>query len=735
MIEPIKKPKSTEINAQIMTKPNRRILGIVRFHVRAHSLGTTKRNPEKNEEKKWRKFLREKVGEPPVIFDSSQADKSARNIKQLMFNKGYFDSKVSYTVKFKGKRRRRAFVTYLIEPKEYYTVKSNNLLVSEFEVDSILEANKKQSLIKVGDQMDFTNLTNERARIDNLLKNTGYFYFGKEYIEFDLDTQNLQVDVETVILTPENGDYHLRVRVDTIKVIFPSIDAYKLRKNGTEYYDSVYFTMEGYPLDKELLIKQIQFRQGQLYSKDKTEKSYSRLSELKLFKSVDIVYHASKKDSSKWIDAYIYLSPLKKQEYTIEPQGVVSYDIQSLAQINQNRSFGVGNAITYTNRNLFGKAEQFNISSITSFQAQVGGRSNTIFEQSINTRLNLPGSRLLSALDNNPKVLSYSTQINLSYVYQRNPDYKRNILPANFSYFISKKRSNNWLLTPIEINYNRSTVSPEFFNRLTDEQKKFISVLFARNLILSSHVTYFTNRISKKNPKKRWYLKSNVLELGGNSLYAFSRIFNTGQDSLGTYNVFGVPFSQYVRTDIDIRLTHKMDINNTFVYRINTGIALPYGNRDFLPVDKRYFIGGANSLRGWNPRAMGPGNRRDTGNTISLDRTAEMLILANMEYRFAVIGQKLEMALFLDAGNVWNVVEGNSDLEKFKLNQLFQSTALNTGLGFRFDFQFFLFRLDWGIRMHNPSLDRGERWIIQDFFKPNFITQQTLLNIGLGYPF
>jgi len=730
----IKKPKKSELEEQIRARPNRKVLFLMRFHLRTYSLGSSRKKPEKHK-RKIRKFLREKVGEAPVLFDTISTRKSARNIQQLMFNKGYFNVQVTYQLDSgRSNRRRKIRVSYIIKPGTVYTVKRNDMLTGEFEVDSILDANKSASFLVPGDQIDFSYMSKERSRIDNLMKNNGYFYFGREYVEFDLDTQNHQVKIETVVLSPDDYDYHRVVKLDSIKVIFPPLPAYKKADKSIEKMNNIYYQLYGYPIDKQLIEKRIYLAYNQLYSKNKTEKTYTRLAELRLFKSIDIIFHPSLKDSAKYIDVTVYLNPHTKQEYTIEPQGVISYDIQSLAQTNQNRSFGIGNALTYTNRNIFGHAEQFNLSAITSFQAQIGGNSNTIFEQSLNAGLNLPGSRILHALDKNPKILNYSTQINASYVYQRNPDYRRNILPTNFSYLINKRNNNNWLVTPVEINFNRSTVNPGFYNQLTVEQQKFISVLFARNLIASSHLTYYTTRISKKRPQNKWYLKSNVIELGGNSLYALSSIIGSTKDSLGAYNILSVPFSQYVRTDLDIRLTQDIDTRNTFVYRLNTGLALPYGNRDFLPVDKRYFIGGANSLRGWNPRAMGPGNLRDTTNSISLDRTAEMLILANFEYRFDVVKNRVEMALFFDAGNVWNIIEGEEE-EKFRLNRFLESTALNTGLGLRLDFQFFLFRLDWGIRMHNPALDAGNRWIIQDFFKPKFITNETLINIGLDYPF
>ena len=728
-----KKPSEYDLEEQIRQKPNRKILGVYRFHLRTYSLGSSKRKPKKND-KKFRKFLREKVGEPPVILDSSLVSKGAKNMEQLLFNKGYFNAKVTYDIDT-AKWRRKAKVTYNIVSGDFFKISKKPVLANEFLVDSIIDAHKDKSFLQKGEQVDFDLIGKERSRISLLLQNHGFYYFGREFIEFDLDTGNQQIKVETVILSPDDWREHKRVKIDSIIVLFPQLDAYQFRDQEVTETSGIIYKLKGYPLNTDVLERAILFKKGDWYTKAKNEKTYVKLSQINLFKSVDIIYKPSPLDSNKYLNAYIYLVPLKKQEYTIEPQGLLSYDIQTLAQTNQNRSFGIGNALTYTNRNIFGHAEQFNLSSLTSFQAQIGQGGNTILEQSINARLKFPGSRILHKLDNNPKVLNYSTEINISYVYQRNPDYQRNILPGNFSYLINKRNNNNWLLTPVEINFNRSTIDPNFFNNLSSEQQEFINILFARNLLLSSSLTYFTEKILPKNPNKKIFLRSTLLELGGNSLYALSSLIGAKQDTLGTYRALGVPFSQYVRTNVDLRLTHDIDLKNVLVYRLNVGLALPYGNREFLPVDKRYFVGGANSLRGWNPRAMGPGQYPDNTNSTSLDRTAELLILGNLEYRFSLIAKRVEMALFFDGGNVWNIVEGDDPVEKFSFGNFLPSTALNTGIGLRIDFQFFMIRLDWGIRMHNPALPAGERWIIRDWNKPNFVTNQTLLNFGLDYPF
>jgi len=732
--EPIRKPKINQIQEQVRTRRNRKVLGFYSFHLRAYSLGTSKSNPKKNETKRIRKFLREKVGEAPVLLDTIEIEKSVRNIEQLMFNKGFFNNEVSYTVKTKGKRRRRAFIAYIIKPKDFYTINQYNILSSEYAVDSLIGTKNKNQILKSGNQIDFDEITAERNRINDLMRNSGYFYFGKEYIEFDLDSSNKKVDIECYIISPENGEEHRVMRYGETHVTFPVIEVYSKNRIETVTMGSNKFDLIGYPLDIDLLNKRIYTFKDSLFAQKDIDKMYAKLTELSLFRVIDIGFKPSDEDTLHTLDVHIYLVPYTKQSYSIEPQGILSYN-PSLAQDNQRRNYGVGNALTYVNRNTFGHAEQLDISAVTSFQAQFGNGGSTIFEQSVNGRLRLPGSKVLKHLDKNPKVINLSTQINVSYIYQRNQDYKRNILPLNLTYVINKKKQNNWLLTPIEINFNRSTITPSFFNKLDAEQQKFISIIFARNLLTSSHISYYTNRVSKRSSKRTWYIRTNVLELGGNSLYALSKIANFKKDTLGTYLVFNVPFSQYVKSDIDIRLTKKIDENNTFVYRANVGMAFPYGNREYLPIDKRYFIGGANSLRGWNPRSMGPGNFQDTTNSISLNRTGEILILANIEYRFALIKNKAEMALFADGGNIWNLVEANSDLEKFRFNNILNSTAFNTGIGLRMDFKFLMVRLDWGIRMHNPALPKDQRWIITEIGKAGFIKNQTCLNFGLDYPF
>jgi len=734
--KPIKKPQIEEIEAQIRIKPNRKILGIYRFHVRAYSLGTRRRKTYKNEQKKVRKFLRNKVGEAPVLLDTNLIERSTKNINQLFFNKGYFNNKVSYSVKYKGIRRKRAFVTYFISPKEVFTIQKYQINSSSYDIDSIL--NHKDNLKKVitlGNQIDFDELIKERTNINNLLRNSGYYYFGKEYIEFDIDTMAKKVNVEAIILNPENDKSHQRVVYGKTYVSIPLMETYArnlieiIEKNNASY------ELHGYPLDPEILQKRITITKGNYFSQAEIDRIYVRLTEIGLFRIVDISFKQNILDTLGTIDLYINLIPHAKQAYTIEPQGIISYDIPTLGQTSNNGNFGVGNAFTYINRNTFGKAEQLDLSAVTSFQAQFGGSTNTFVEQSVNARLKLPASRLLKNIDKNPKILNVSTQIGVSYIYQDNPDFNRNILPLTLTYLINKTKRNNWQICPIDINFNRSIVGRSYYNGLNPDQQKFIDLLFNRNLLASSHISYFTLRPSLRSEKRTWFIKANVLELGGNSLFALARIFNFKKDAEGAYNLLGVPFSQFIKSDIDIRLTKKIDENNTFVYRINTGIALPYINRKVLPIDKRYFIGGANSLRGWNPRAMGPGNYNDSSNTISLVRTGELLFVCNIEYRFDLIDNKAELAIFMDAGNVWDITQGTKGVEKFSFNNMFNSTALNTGLGLRLNFQFFMIRLDWGIRMHNPALPINERWIIKDIATPNFFTKQTCLNFGLDYPF
>ena len=229
-----------------------------------------------------------------------------------------------------------------------------------------------------------------------------------------------------------------------------------------------------------------------------------------------------------------------------------------------------------------------------------------------------------------------------------------------------------------------------------------------------------------------------ALETSGNTLRWLSALQDPGSSADKTYSIFGVQLSRYVRSEFEMRFRKDFDELNTVAFKVNTGVGIPFGNgtSNTLPYDKRFFVGGSNSLRGWRPRRLGPGDEPTSDNII--DKAGELLLEASAEYRFTLLKNFYSMAIFADAGNIWNVNHrftqpGTKGI--FDPDTYLQEVAFNTGIGSRFDFGFFLFRLDWGWPLHDPTRDKGNRWMIDEMFSGKYVRDETALTIGIGYPF
>jgi outer membrane protein assembly factor BamA len=274
--------------------------------------------------------------------------------------------------------------------------------------------------------------------------------------------------------------------------------------------------------------------------------------------------------------------------------------------------------------------------------------------------------------------------------------------------------------------------------RLDDRtDSAFIQRLFANNLITATGLNFLYSDKNTTQSKTTFFIRTNVIELGGNIHRGVRRLMDNVHNSDTSYKLLNVDYYNYAKSEIDARCSTIIDENNSTAIRINIGAAYPYGNQKVTPFDKLFFIGGANSLRAWRPRTIGPGAYYESSKNFRIDRAGDLILQANAEYRFDIVNKKLEGAVFFDAGNVWMIRDVNNidQLKLFKYKTFISEIAANTGIGMRFDFQFFLFRLDWGMQIHNPEKPIGQTWVIKEFAQNKYFTKYSILNFGIGYPF
>jgi len=724
-------PEYKELNNY---KPNRKILGLTRFHLRMYNLGFSTKDSSLNN-RKVRKFLRD-AGEVPVLFDSSHADKAANNIRQFLFNAGYYDVSVYYTVKYKKKKVK--YVMYHIAPQEYYRVQYYKLDCKDTALKNLIKSNQSNSLFIGGRRLEFETVNQERERVVTLIRSNGYFDFKKDYLDFELDTShdNHTVDIKLIVNLPSDKNVLLKYKVENITVQINS--PFHQPFSYFVEYDSVRYYTNHFPFSPKVLQNNLLIKRGGIYNQSELTQTYRRLNELGVFSSVEIETTKSKSDSLN-LNTSITVTPGNLQSFTVEPQLISSDLSNQIANLGNYRNYGVAGVVTYSHKNIFRGAERLDVSY--TLRAETQFRTNdkidrffTNFQTGVTANLFMPSSYLWQSLIERKKLNSVRSVLSLSYIYENNLDFKRNLMPLSFSYQFLKDR-NVWMFTPIEISYSNSLIVPGFLDKISPQNLDYVKRLFANNLITSSGLRYSHSKFKSNNAKDYVIWRANLIEFGGNIHRILRRSMDTEKATDTTYDFLGVNYFQFVKSEIDLRIGKYLDMNNALAFRFNIGAGIPYGNDDILPFDKRFFIGGSNSLRGWRPRTLGPGSFLDTTAGTRIDRSGDLIIQGSVEYRFKFI-RPLELGVFLDAGNVWTLVKnsGTTTSELFDYRRFLGEMALNTGIGFRFDFNFFIFRLDWGIQLKDPGVAKNKGWVAKELFKPKGINY-TVLNAGVGYPF
>jgi outer membrane protein assembly factor BamA len=709
----------SELNEQIRHQPNRKILGVLKFHLWAYQIGAKRIvNKELKDTSRYRSLLMNTVGEPPVLLDSALIISSATNLKNYVFNKGYFDATVEYETKSIFKR---STVTYTINEGSAYKIENVIINSTDKNVYNLINASSDKSFLKIGKPVDFDLIAKERERITLLLKNSGYYYFNKAFIDFQLDT-NYLAKTAKISLNIRNKLIESEHEVQLIKNVYFYVST------GVEFYDTlrskgVIYMLNGFNVKLPILHYSVILGEKQLYRQKNVDYTYSKLLGLGIFKFVNISFVPD--SISGQLNCYIEVAPSLKHDFIWEPQVITSERSLGL-QNNLGRNYGIANEFILKNKNVFGNAEELNISWRSSFETQLDAQSRfgpfSSISNSLTASLNFPKLIGLKKLDRNPKFQNNKTLVTATFLNEQNYNYIRTVFPLTYTYQLNTKLT-TFYVAPFQLSFNQAKVSSTFGDQLNSNDSLFIARLFSNYIITGPKLSLFYSQKNIK-PNNFFTINANVLEVSG---LLFSQFYKNQK-------ILNVPFSKFIRSDVDIRFHHKIDINNKLVYRIYGGIGYPIGNT-FLPFERRFFVGGSNSLRAWRPRTIGPGAYNESKG-LQIDKSGEMLLQGNIEYRFNIIKKRLEGALFVDIGNIWNLkADSIFDNSKFKVKTFYNEFAINTGLGLRVDFDFFILRADWGIPLHDPTFPETERWVIKNLSDKKWFFKETLMNIAVGYPF
>ena len=746
------KVNTDEINNYIKQKPNRKFLFLFHFHLGVYNI---------THSKKEHKFLKwigvykmsDIIGEPPVILDTLLTNKSVKQIKLFMNSKGYFNSKVEKQILYKKKKAR---IKYLINTSQPYCVNNFDYKIKDNIINSLVMSDTANSLIVRGTNYDADLLQSERERITANLKNNGYYFFTKEYITYKIDSAigNHQLNISLEIRNPVNKNInypdsiiesaHKQYTINEINIYtnYNSLDqdtvsfkkftyyaAQRNKKAAQVKYNFIF--KDTFKINPKTITQSIFFKQGDYFLLKDEEQTYNRFNDLKMFKFVNIKFVETPHDSAvnnNTLNCNIQLTKTPINSFSLETE---------LTKSDEN--LGVAGDIVCQSKNIFRGAEIFNfkISGAMEIQKILDGISGTALqhvlpfntvETGAEASIDIPKFLIPVAQENFPKYFIPKTTVTTGINYQDRPDYKRYILNMSYGYEWKESATKKHLIYPIDINSVKIYPTQAFENTIDSINDPKIKNSYVDHLTMALKYSFIFNNQQVNKGKNFSYFRGNF-EASGNILRALNNLFNDYHYADGHYNMFNIRYAQYVRGDIDYRHYFIFNKFNTFVLRGVAGYGLAFGNSSVLPFEKSFFVGGANSIRAWSIYSLGPGSYSDLSK-MNFNRTGDIDLEANAEYRFPIYSY-VKGAFFTDAGNIWlNKKNPLMPDAEFEMNEFYKQIAVGAGFGLRFDFSFFIMRLDAAIPLRNPSKPESERWVLSATTKKDI-----QFNLGIGYPF
>ena len=720
----ISKKQRNELQSQlsdiVRPKPNKKFLGL-RPKLFFYNLAG-----KVTKEKGFWYWLKYKVGEAPVLFSQVDMEYSINVLQNFSENNGYFKTKTEADSVRKGKK---ASVKYVVKPGKQYKIKSVQFPKDSSDVAKAISKTQLQSLLKVGTAYSLDNIKAERQRIDSRLKEKGYFYFNAEYLLIQVDSTVANYEVDLILKIKEETPQIAKreYKINNI-IVYPN---YSVNNDSISIVtdSSIVRYNDFIIIDKEKLFKPrifdraLYFKKGDLYNRTNHNLSLNRLVNLGTFKFVKNQFKIAD-TTGYYLDAFYYLTPLPRKSIRVEV----------LAKTNSANYTGTELNINWSNRNTFRGAELLTISAFGGIEVQVSGQNNGFNVYRFGSEANLIWPRLITPF----KIKSSSgfvpkTKATVGYEFQnRTKLYSLQTLKGSFGYIWKENIRKEHQLNVTEITYaSPQNVTDLYQSQIADNPS--LEKVIQKQLIFGPTYSYtFTNTTLKRKINTFYYRAS--IDLAGNAVGLLSGSnIKDGKPS----EIFGVPFSQFIKLENDFRHYLKLGENSQLASRIIAGVGFAYGNSTEMPFIKQFFIGGTNSIRAFQARSLGPGTfKQDDTSTFFADQSGDAKLEINTEYRGKIYGF-VDGALFMDAGNIW-LLNNNQDKPGSRLSKdFFKELAVGLGAGLRFDFDFLLLRTDLAFPIRKPYLPEGQRWVLDQvsFGNGAWRSNNLVFNLAIGYPF
>ncbi|MCC8035560.1 MAG: sorting and assembly machinery component 50 [Rikenellaceae bacterium] len=743
--------RAADVEKYIRPETNRKFLG-TNLYIHLHNLAsadTTKKNWINRTLRNW--------GDAAVLLDSTAVERSAGMIHEYAQFVGYYNSEVGFDVET---RRKRAKVTYHIRQGDPYRIGNISYRFHDDLLRQVVMEDSAATLLHPGEILDGNVLVDEKERITTYLRDNGFYDFNQSYIKYMADpTQDPDIfDVE-VEFQQKVVDYNSlgeavydNTSVYRISEIFinPQYDpmkaaaeeGYYQRMDTMEYRGlKVIYPHGGRPKVKASILRQVvNLYPNHIYDETEVRQTQINLMRLGNYRSAHIIFEPVETDqdmivtfvggeeedqsveyvTEKYLKCHINCTPALRQSYKIELEGTTASSFNAIRA-----------TVGYQNRNFFRGAELFDVSFTGGYEfLRSAGRSGA-FELGGAASITFPRFITPLRVDRYNKMVNPRSKAEISVNAQSRVVYERTLVSATWGYAWSNRGRSTFALRPIDLNFVKlSSLDAEWIDK---QKNAYLIHSFDDQLVSGMSGSYIYNT-QVAVPGRRhgsfvfrlnWETAGNLLD-GGTSLFAKKHTDRESGERY--YRIFGIRYAQYFRFDASISDRIALGGKTNIAFRLYGGMGKAYGNAVAMPFDRLFYAGGSNSMRGWLPRRLGPGNEEIEDDTYP-NQAADMKLEANLELRFPV-WKMLQGAVFFDLGNIWFMKKsGQAEESVFKINRFYRQLGFNTGLGLRFDVNVVVIRFDLGYRLHDPNRPKGERW--QDKFKLG----RTVINFGVGYPF
>ncbi len=713
---------------------NHRVLGGLKLQLAFYNLSG-------RDSTKWLNRWIQRVGTPPVIYDSTLTAASADQLHMALNNRGYMKNTVTYRVDADTVKR-KARVNYDVTLGDPYYIRSIAYDIPDEELRDIILADTTKFAIHSGDLLNYNRLDEWRQQITEDLRNHGYYAFNKEYITFTADTAASSQAVDLTLNTrepyrndrlpyyTEHEPFYVRNVVyvtdyDPVEMQsgYWGADTVTLSDGVQVYEGSEHYLRLGVIAECNYI------EPGALYNAESVSRTYRALGRLGILKQINIdVRPLGEIDGVLMVDAYVLLQPDRSQTVSVSLEGT-----------NSEGDLGFGVGLDYQHRNIFKGAELFRAKARVSYESISGDLSglinNNYSEYSTEIGITFPKFMAPLLKRSFKQKIQASTTFSVNLDYQARPDYTRVIAGGGWRYqWTERSRRLAHTLTLVDVSVISVPKSTEGF---IDSLNLLLQNSYRPHLIMNMGYNFYRTNKAEMSVQQMGLFQRDVftiranIETAGNLLYGLSKLSRQKHDENDGYRALGIRYAQYVKADADYAFTHYFDRRQSVAFHIGAGVAVPYGNSDALPFEKRFYSGGANSVRGWGVRTLGPGSFNSNKNLNNFFyQCGDIRFDVNLEYR-AKLFWVVELGLFLDAGNIWTIRDYKDQPGGvFKFNKFYEQIAAAYGAGIRLDFKYFLIRVDMGMKAHNPASGQ-EKWPL---FHPNF-KHDSEFHFSVGYPF